>query len=236
MSRKLTIATFVLTPAIALAYVDPAPALLERAAAARARMDLDSMRVEGVRVEGQRSASFSQVFRTGVGYRTETRIGPEEVFVSLVRDGRRWSFRQSDTPAEPQRIPPTLWSTFISHDRRDRGGQEGLAFLRAYDIDPSVVSLSRQDRRPVYVIGAKPWEPDRPQLWLDKDLLVPVRLVVKGSEGFDEVRLFGFDSETGPFFPSRVEEWSNGRLTRVTRVERVVPNAPVDPRRLDPPG
>jgi hypothetical protein len=36
-------------------------------------------------------------------------------------------------------------------------------------IDISKVSIGLFDYRPVFIIGARPSEPDQPQLWIDKD-------------------------------------------------------------------
>jgi outer membrane lipoprotein-sorting protein len=52
------------------------------------------------------------------------------------------------------------------------------SILKKYGIDVERVSLGRQDRRIVYIIGAQSWETTKPQLWLDKLTYQPQRLLV----------------------------------------------------------
>lgn len=45
-------------------------------------------------------------------------------------------------------------------------------------VRTNVISLSFFEDRPVYIIGAQPWETTKPQLWLDKDRLQPLRYII----------------------------------------------------------
>ncbi|MEM1026008.1 MAG: hypothetical protein AAGD10_06920 [Myxococcota bacterium] len=236
MLRKLGLLVLLAAPSTAQAYIDPAPVILEKAAKARAALDLQSLFVEGAHVEGKLRHPLERGFAIGTGYFTEVRLGPDEVLVELVRDGRRWSHRVGEAAGAPAPHPQDLWLALVTHDARDPGGRRGLAFLSHHGIDASIVSLGRQQRRPVYIIGAPAGQLDVPQLWLDKELLVPVRLVMRSSEGTREIRLLGFHGPvTGPFFPEEIEERVGERLLRKTRIDRVEPNAPLEPRRLEAP-
>jgi hypothetical protein len=219
---------------LAHGYIDGARLLLERAAAARAAMDLDSLVAEGRRLEGGQTAALWEGFRVGFGLRREIR-NDDDVVVTLIKGDRSWTFRAGES-STPERVRPDLWSTFLAHDRRDHSGAAGVQFLEAHRIDPSVVSLHRQGRRTVFVIGAKPWQPERPQLWLDKEWLVPLRLVYQSQGTLHDVRLFGYDDpNTGPFYPQRIEERQDGTLLRTTLIDVVRPNAPLDDRRFEIP-
>ena len=234
--RKLGLLFLLAVPSTAQAYIDPAPVILEKAAQKRAALDLQSLRVEGAHVEGGRRHPLERGFAVGTGYYTEVRLGPDDVLIELVRDGRRWSHRLGEPAGPPSPHGQDLWLTLVVHDSRDPGGRNALAFLRHHEVDPSVVSLGRQQRRPVYIIGAQPGQLDVPQLWLDKELLVPVRLIHEEGEELREIRLLGFHGPvTGPFFPEKVEERAGDRMLRTTRIDRVEPNAPLEPRRLEAP-
>lgn len=236
MVRILGLLLAIALPSTAQAYIDPAPVILEKAARARAALDLQSLRVEGAHIEGRDRHPLERGFAVGTGYYTEIRLGPEAVLIELVRDGRRWSHRLGEAAGTPSPHSQDLWLTMVVHDARDPGGRNALAFLRHHGIDPSVVSLGRQQRRPVYIIGAQPGQLDVPQLWLDKELLVPVRLMRKDGDDLRETLLLGFHGPvTGPFFPEEIEERVGDRVLRTTRIDRVEPNAPLEPRRLEAP-
>lgn len=64
----------------------------------------------------------------------------------------------------------------------DEASARLLKTLAAVGIDSRVVSLGRNEEQIVYIIGAQPWEADRPQLWLDKVSFLPVRLRVVTSQ------------------------------------------------------
>lgn len=228
-----------LLAAPASAAIDSPATIFDKAAQMRVNEGIDSLVVEGRRlVEGQ-AVPMWQGFRSGEAHRMELDLGDTRE-VTLVKGRRRWHFEvgaaANPPPTTPERIRPDVWLTFVMHQQRDPGGRRGRAFLQAHGIDESLVSLGRQDRRVVYIIGAKPWETERPQLWLDKELLLPVRLRYQDGEDWRETRLMGFDSPiTSPFFPRRIEHWKNGELIEVFEVDRVEPNAPLDDRRFEAP-
>ncbi len=97
--------------------------------------------------------------------------------------------------------------------------------------------MARQDGRPAFVIGAKPWEAEKPQLWIDKALRVPVRVVQRDpSGGWIETRLLGFGSAaTNEWFPSRIEVRKNGQLIEQTTYSKAQLNVRLDDKLFAPP-
>jgi hypothetical protein len=95
--------------------------------------------------------------------------------------------------------------------------------LKSMRVNLDVVSYGRFDGRVAYVIGAKPWESDKPQVWLDKDSLLLLRIMMPaGQSGTSsrELRLLGYGSpEGGSWFPKVIEDWEGGALRQrsVTR-------------------
>lgn len=107
---------------------------------------------------------------------------------------------------------------------RKQLGEHILQELRRLKVDTDVVTYARFDGRVCYVIGSKPWEQDKSQVWIDKDSLQLTRVVLVAKKGDklsrSETRLLGYGSpEGGSWFPKVVEEWRDDKLLRrsVTR-------------------
>lgn len=116
----------------------------------------------------------------------------------------------------------------------DRAMERVLRDMKALGINPEVVSFARFDGRISYLIGSKPWEKDKPQLWLDKDTLLVTRVVMvqKGEGGAvqrTDVRYLGWGSPIGGvWFPASIEVWVDDKLVRRTLVENVDRNLAFD--------
>jgi len=221
---------------VARAHIDPAPLLLEKAARARAGLDYETLVVEGRLIEaGQPPAPIWEGVWSNRAHRREVRRG-DDIDATLTIGRKRWKVGASQTDAtrEPSRILPDPIQAFVV----DADGESGrrMALLEAYSIDASLVSMARQAGRPCYVIGAKPWEPEKPQLWLDAELLTPSRLVFTAAGAKHDLRWIGFDGPlTGPFYPTRYEERRDGELILTIEYTRAEPNAPIDDRRFTAP-
>ncbi|MCC7071577.1 MAG: hypothetical protein IT383_09650 [Deltaproteobacteria bacterium] len=116
----------------------------------------------------------------------------------------------------------------------DRAVERMLRDLKLIGVNPEVVSFARFDGRIAYLIGSKPWEADKPQLWLDKDTLLVTRVVmVQKGEGAvvkrTDVRYLGWGSPIGGvWFPSSIEVWVEDKLVRRTSVSQVDRNVAFD--------
>lgn len=136
-------------------------------------------------------------------------------------------------PGEKQvvrRAGPDVVADFLAGGaplERRQLAEQMLKDLRLLKVDPDVVSYARFDGRVTYLIGSKPWEQDKPQVWIDKDTLQLVRVVRVEKRGDEvvreETRLLGYGSpEGGSWFPKVIEEWRGDKLVRrsVTRSVR----------------
>lgn len=113
----------------------------------------------------------------------------------------------------------------------DRGieeiAEELVKALQAAGIDTEMVALGRdEEQRFIYIIGARVWEPDKPQLWLSKATFLPLRLRARmgkaGEKGAYEVRFLDYGSETaGNWFPKVLEEYIGGELVRRSEVTKI---------------
>lgn len=217
-------------PSLARAYLLPAEAILESIATRRARLGFETLVADGRRqTPGEAPEPVRWLARANDAYRIETE-GPSSQATLTTVGGRRFEFDGFGS-RPPERAPHDLVAAFLISTERDPDGTRGLDFLRSHLIDSTVVSLARLGRRVAYVIGAKPWEPDRPQLWVDKDLAVPIRLIARDrTRGMmRDIRLLEYESPiAGGFFPARIERYENGALVETTVIRRLELNVPVD--------
>lgn len=95
--------------------------------------------------------------------------------ISVAREGM--SATGEDKVIKPSGPARNLFSALIYPRGRDLDETSArlLKTLSSSGIDTKVVSLGRNGDQIVYIIGAQPWELDKPQLWLDKVTFLPVR-------------------------------------------------------------
>ena len=100
--------------------------------------------------------------------------------------------------------------------------------VKALGVNPEIVAYGRFDGRVAFLIGSKPWETDKSQVWLDKDLLVPLRVVSTAGGVVVDIRYLGWGSPVGgSWYPQVVEIWQDGRLVRRTVTENLERNTAV---------
>ncbi|MBW2107241.1 MAG: hypothetical protein JRI36_01065 [Deltaproteobacteria bacterium] len=89
-------------------------------------------------------------------------------------------------------------------------------------IDLETVSLGRFKQRIAYVIGARYPDDSRPQLWVDKERFIPIRLVLDGN-GQGTTREIEYEGFAGlddkNRYPSRILFLDHGRLVRMCVLE-----------------
>lgn len=233
----LTLAAGMTVPAIALAYILPADAILASVAARRARIDFSTLVAEGTLQNGDGArVPVWEAIRAGKAHRVEHR-GEERTEVILTVDKKRWRFTLGQPPGPPERVTADLIMTFLGTPARDPGGRRGILFLKRHKIDEDVVSLDRLGGQIAYVIGAKPWEGEKPQLWIDKEFLLPIRLITEGKDGSTlDVRLLGYGSgATGEWYPRRIQTYRNGELIETVTYDSAELNTNLDDGLFEPP-
>ncbi len=123
--------------------------------------------------------------------------------------------------------------TVSSSTEEGKAAQRLIAALKSAGINTEVTAYGRFDGRVAYLVGSKPWETDKPQLWLDKDLLVPLRFVTFQKEGAGtikvDMRFSGWGSPVGgSWYPQTIEIWRGDTLVRRTVTEDIERNIAVD--------
>ncbi|MBS2027570.1 MAG: hypothetical protein JST54_06685 [Deltaproteobacteria bacterium] len=118
-----------------------------------------------------------------------------------------------------------------------RGSPEETKLLREWaatsKVDFDVTSLARANNAVAEVIGAGPHDKLKPQIWIDKDELVPLRVILKKGDAFYDLR---FDPGVGILdsHPRTLELWQMGtgdggeQLLARFSAEKIEPNAKVD--------
>ena len=97
--------------------------------------------------------------------------------------------------------------------------------LADLEIDTKTVTFGRLGETVVYVIGARAWETDKPQVWLDKMTFMPVRMILPVKTDTKptlvDTRLLEYGTGPVPSLPRVVEEWRDGKLARHAEVVSV---------------
>lgn len=92
-------------------------------------------------------------------------------------------------------------------------GERFVRLLRALKVDKKVNTLARKGSRVAVVLGAKEWELDRPQFWLDKDRFLPLRLMTRNDKNLVDIQWQDWGSRvSGDWFPAKFEIRIDGRL------------------------
>lgn len=106
-------------------------------------------------------------------------------------------------------------------------GGNVAAMLREWGIDSDVVTLGRLDPRYIcWVIGAAAEDPTRPQLWVDKETFLPVRLLVFDGRGdarrAHDWRFYDYDlADPSTPFPRSIEIRVDGRRVLRAAVQKL---------------
>jgi hypothetical protein len=217
------------------ALVPSADGILVSAARRREALGVRTLIVEGVlRRPGQDDVKVRELLLAGTGHRVELGEGKDQVVI-LTIGARQWRWRAGERPTQTSLTRPSLVLAFLGDSAAHAA--VGRELLAAYDVDDDVVALTRLDRQIAFSIGARAWEPDRPQLWIDKSYRTPVRLVELDAGGHRvETRLLGWGaSQTGEWWPQRIERWIDGRRVEVTVYVELLVNEPLDAGLFRPP-
>lgn len=195
----------------AAAYILPAPVILGELHRQRASLKLRRVLAKGERLEaGSVAYPVWDGVLAGSARRLELKR-PEGTEVLLTKGGKRWNFTLGSPAGEPSSDPGELILRLLT--ARRGSSERSLAWLQHLGVDTTVVSFGRQGGRVAFVIGAEPGQKDRPQLWIDKELLVPLRLVLRQDGHLTELRLSGYeDDPEKAYYPRRIERFVDGAL------------------------
>lgn len=226
----------------ASAYRPPARLLLQKSMERQAERGTKTLQVEAETqlfdaAGAARGPAFAErlLYQTPASMRRESEL-PDGARVELRLDDRT-TLKQPGQPDKTSKAPVDLLFDLVNAAPPldpDRAVERMLRDLKTLGVNPEVVSFARFDGRIAYLIGSKPWEKDKPQLWLDKDTLLVARVVMvqKGEAGAlqrTDVRYLGWGSPIGGvWFPASIEVWVDDKLVRRTSVSQVDRNIAFD--------
>jgi hypothetical protein len=160
--------------------------------------------------------------------------GDDGVVVEIRTDGRTLT----KTPGQPDKVGKAgvdvLVDLLAPLAPASASAEQMLASLKALGINTEVTSFARFDGRVAILVGSKPWQTDQPQVWFDKDTLLPVRIVTfaRGSDGNPvklDVRYLGWGSPVGGnWYPGSIEVWRGEKLVRRSVTQNVDRDGAVD--------
>lgn len=235
--RLVLFALVVATPA--WAYVPSSQYLLQRYVQGRAAAGLETLRVEQKTTLVQ--ADREQVFSERIWYQAPWRLRQERDEsgqVSLtVRDGEQLASGALGRALKKRKEPLDFWTLFFSSamEAEPPTSERVVAYLQARGVDLERRALTRFDGRIAVLIGADPWSPQLPQLWLAKDGGYPLRFIYRDGVGEQaplvDIRLRGYGgAKTGAWYPEVIEVYRAGQLVQRTVVDKVEvkPELPAD--------
>jgi len=176
------------------------------------------METEPTELEGSLRFIFSQAFRS------DTRSNDSER-VFIFADGKTL------TLIDGNRIPGAENRFDLFKDPLLYHTREGLVErLLQLGVDVSISSLGRFEEKIAFVIGARYPDETGNQLWVDKDTLLPLRLIIRGDYGADnsskaEIRYLVWWKVGETRYPSRIEFYQDGNLVRVSQAQNFEENA-----------
>ena len=242
----IALATIVVVTAApaALAYRPPARTLLQKAMERQIERGTKSVKVDAETQlfdvgGGSRGAAFvERLMFMGPGSARRESDMPEGTRVE-VRVDERQAVRAAGAAAA-DKVTKAPIDILVDHVTTapplddERATERLMRDLKALGVNTEVVTFARFDGRVSYLIGSKPWEKDKPQIWLDKETLLPTRVVMisKADDGKvrkTDVRYLGWGSPIGGnWFPASIEVYDNDKLVRRTQVKNVERNQPFD--------
>ena len=212
------VSAFVFCSSSAFAFLPSVNWILNRTVALYLESPTKSIRVamEGYDLSesNQKIARSEKVyFKRGYNFRREANQGDRSI-IEIMGKGNVMQ-RLADFPAE---VFPEFLQLYYSLHKPDKGPQGSAVLLAALErtgVDTSIISINRHNSDIVWVIGAKPTEPLKTQVWLTKKYFRPVRVVLNNGRDSFDWRFLGeqrFDDK--PFLFSGLELRWNGRLIR----------------------
>ena len=218
----LFLSAFVLISTSALAFLPSVNWILNRAVALYLESPTKSIRVsmEGYDLsESNQKLARSEkaFFKRGYNFRREANQGDRSIIEIMGKGNVKQ--RLADFPAE---VFPEFMQLYYSLHKGEKGPQGSAVLLAALErtgVDTSVISINRHNSDIVWVIGAKPNEPLKTQVWLTKKHFRPVRVVLNNGRESLDWRFLGeqrFDDK--PFLFAGLELRWNGRLVRKLEV------------------
>lgn len=200
------------------AYVLPAEYIMRMLADKISRLKIEDV---SIKLEAQQgSETVAERFYLKRAERSRLLSGADEALIYVEREGQITDMASGTLQRSRANRTDVLTALlFPAGKNLDERAVRMLSVLSTAGIDTSVVALGRSGNRPVYIVGAKSFEPLKSQVWFDKKSFVPVRsiLYTAAEAAGDKVEKRYLDhqkSAAGRWFPSIIETWKNNILVK----------------------
>ena len=173
---------------------------------------------EPVALEGTLRYVFSRAFRSDVRSSNSERIHVDV-------DGR--TLTVIDSNIEPDTVNRfDLFKDVLLYRSRETLAER----LLQLGVDPFVSSLGRFEDKVAFVIGAYYPDETSNQLWVDKETLLPLRLIIRSVYGADssskvEIRYLIWWKIGESRYPSKIEFYQDDELVRLSQAQNFEENA-----------
>lgn len=195
----------------ALAYIPPASFLLDRMAYKRTQTGVRRLKVK-MQCQGVEQNLYMKV--SGLVRRER---GSEAV--EICQSGNCWL---KSGGGKPEKLPRWAYLPYLYFVEGEAQGSRYLGLLRSLKVNTGVNAITRFHSRVAVVLGAKSWERDRPQFWLDKERFVPLRLILLDGKSLVDIQWIEWGTKTGgDWFPSVLEIRRDGRVVERCEVNEV---------------
>ena len=184
------------------AYIPPPGWMLDKLAHKRGQTGLRRIKVQLKCADGDQSLYI----KAGGRVRREFADGAVELCLS----GK--CYRKEKGEQKYKLMPAWTYLRYYYFAEHAASGQRYLALMRGWGVDTKVDTLARLASRVAVVLGAKDWERDRPQFWMDKDLYLPLRFMVRDGESLVQIDWLDWGSRaSGDWFPGRMKVFRDGQ-------------------------
>lgn len=147
-------------------------------------------------------------------------------------DGMRHSFKNGELVDSAPDINPLA---VVLSDLYSEPVSRGVALLDSLGFNLSAVREDEWDGMPVWVIGAPPGDEWSAQVWIEKERLLPVRLVTPLPQGpVLEARIGGYRRMSGAWVETEIVVFVNGKLYQTEEYLEVRVNPVLDDELFDP--
>ena len=215
-SRYLFIVLLIgLSAPAAWAYVLPAEYLLKELSLARQKYKLSDMRLEFTDTQSQEK-KIKELLYLKVPERLRWVSGRDGEAIYVEKEGKSAQGKTKNMKFRSE-LPNQLLARLMMV--KGEKSEEDAAYLKRvlslYGIDTETVSLGRDGNYIVYIIGARPWEKDKPQIWLLKKNFLPRRTILKVDGDWFDMRYLNYGGiAQSAGFPETIEVYRNGTLNQ----------------------
>ena len=204
------------------AYNDTLPPANIAGSGSRAPNQLESLQ-EGAEMETiEFESSLRYIF--SYAFRSEARSADSErIFVAV--GGRTLVISDGHTVPDAANRFDFFKDILLYRSREALAGR-----LLEMGVDVSIVSLGRFEEKIAFILGANYPDVTANQLWVDKDTLLPLRLLIGGSYSADasdeaEMRYLNWWKIGETHYPSKIEFYQNDQLVRERHAKHFEENA-----------